>query len=55
MLDCLAMLAHRLCVCIKALLHGLEQTLMLACFQSADLVLQLRCRHPLKDSLNRLI
>ncbi|MEY9392929.1 hypothetical protein ABIF93_011250 [Bradyrhizobium japonicum] len=26
MLDCLAMLAHRLYVCIKALLHGLEQS-----------------------------
>jgi hypothetical protein len=29
MLDCLATLAHGLWVCIKALLHSLEQMLML--------------------------
>src|SRR5215475_11576509 len=29
MLDCLATLAHRLWVCIKALLHGFEQILVL--------------------------
>lgn len=31
MLDCLSTLAHGLWVCIKALLHGLEQILMLPC------------------------
>jgi hypothetical protein len=38
-LDCLATLAHGLWVCIKALLHGIKQMLMLPSWESAALAL----------------